>query len=96
MELLIKKIGFEIKKANNYLCIETKKLRVLDILHFLDLGFSYAKFLKALNCEKERSYFPYEYVTFLEILDEEELPSHTTFYSSLRKCNITEDKYEFP
>ena len=44
IEHLVNKIGFVIKKANNYLCIKTNKLRFLDIRHFLAPGFSYAKF----------------------------------------------------
>ena len=92
---LVKKIGFAIKKANNYLCIKTNKLRFVDIRHSLDPGFSYAKFLKAYHCEGEKFYFPYEYITSLEILDEEALPPQSAFYSSPIKSNISEEKYEF-
>ena len=84
-----------IKKANNYLCIKTNKLRFLDIRHFLAPGFSYAKFLKAYHCEGKTFYFPFEYITSLEILDEEALPPHSVFYSSLKNSNISEKEYEF-
>ena len=44
IEHIYEKIDFVIKKANNYQCIKTNKLRFLDIRHFLAGGFSYDKF----------------------------------------------------
>ena len=65
IERLVKKIGFVIKKANNYLCIKTNKLRFLVIRHFLAPGFSNAKFLKAYHFEGEKFYFRFEYINYL-------------------------------
>ena len=45
IQQLLEKIKFIIKKADNYLCIKTKKLRFLNIKHYLAPGFSYRKFL---------------------------------------------------
>ena len=87
------KIDFVIKKANNYLCINTEKLRFLDIRHFLAPGFSCRKFLIAYGSVQTKFYFPYEFMTDLTKL-QSGLPDHQAFYSSLTKSNISKDEYE--
>ena len=89
---IYEKIDFVIKKANNYQCIKTNKLRFLDIRHFLAGGFSYDKFLKAYKIQQTKFFFPYEYCTSLNVLNEG-LPSHEAFYSDLKKTNISENEY---
>ena len=54
---LLGKINFVIKRANAYLCIETEKLRFLDIKNFLAPGFSYKKFLSAYGCHDKKFFF---------------------------------------
>ena len=92
IEHIYEKIDFVIKKANNYQCIKTNKLRFLDIRHFLAGGFSYDKFLKAYKIQQTKFFFPYEYCTSLNVLNEG-LPSHEAFYSDLKKTNISENEY---
>ena len=87
------KINFVIKKANNYLCIKTEKLRFWDIRHFLGPGFSYRKFLIAYGSVQTKFYFPYQCMTDLTKL-QSGLPEHQAFYSSLRKSTITKEEYE--
>ena len=91
IEHIYEKIDFVNKKANNYQCIKTNKLRFLDIRHFLAGGFSYDKFLKAYKIQQTKFFFPYEYCTSLDVLNEG-LPSHEVFYSDLKKTNISEDQ----
>ena len=67
IQQLLGKIDFVIKKANNYLCIKTEKLRFLDIRHFLAPGFSYRKFLIAYGSVQIKFYFPYEFMTNTKI-----------------------------
>ena len=93
IQQLLGKIDFVIKKANNYLCIKTEKLRFLDIRHFLAPGFSYRKFLIAYGSVQTKFYFPYEFMTDLTKL-QSGLPDHQAFYSSLTKSNISKDEYE--
>ena len=64
----------------------------MDIRHFLAGGFSYDKFLKAYIIQQIKFFFPYEYCTSLDVLNEG-LPSHEAFYSDLKKTNISEDEY---
>ena len=92
VEHIYEKIDFVIKKANNYQCIKTNKLRFSDIRHFLAGGFSYDKILKAYKIQQTKFFFPYEYCTSLDVLNEG-VPSHEAFYSDSKKTNISEDEY---
>jgi hypothetical protein len=88
-------IKFVVKRNNQYMCIATSKLRFLDIVNFLAPGFSYSKYLKAFHVSEEKGFFPYEYMTSLDKLDEPSLPPHSAFYSSLKKTNISEEEYAY-
>ena len=94
IQQLLEKIEFVINKANNYLCIKTKKLRFLDIKHYLIPGFSYWKFLIANGNDLQKFYFLYEFITDVEKL-QSGMPDHQAFYSSLTKSNISKEEYEF-
>lgn len=87
------KIQFAIKRNNVMKCIKTQNLKFLDILNFIAPGFTYESFIKAYNCEMEKGFFPYEYVTSLEILNETTLPPHDAFYSRLKQSNISVQEY---
>ena len=45
---------FTIMKNNTYACISTDHLKFLNVSHFLALGTSYAKFLKAYQVEESK------------------------------------------
>ena len=94
VQQLFEQIEFVIKKANSYLCIKTKKLRFLDIKHYLASGFSYQKFLIVYCSDLQKFYFPNEFITDKEKL-QSGMPEHQTFYSSLAKFNVTKEEYEF-
>ena len=87
------KIKFTIKRDNVMKCIKTQNLKFLDILNYIAPGFDYENFIKAYQCKMEKGFFPYEYVTSLDKLDETSLPPHSAFYSKLRQKNISLNEY---
>ena len=46
--------GFIVKKNNTFPCVETGRLRFLDICNFIAPGYSYEKYLKAYKCEQQK------------------------------------------
>jgi hypothetical protein len=88
-------ISFTIKRDNSLKCLKTKKLKFLDILNFIAPGFSYDAFIKAYGCELTKGFFPYEYMTSLDKLQETQLPPHAAFASTLKQTNISIENYEF-
>jgi len=87
-------IKFVIKRNNQFMCICTQKLKFLDIVNFLAPGFSYSKYLKAFQVVEQKGFFPYEYMTSLDRLNETSLPPHENFYSSLKQSNISKEDYD--
>ncbi|XP_025085055.1 uncharacterized protein LOC112558684 isoform X2 [Pomacea canaliculata] len=86
---------FVVKRHNAFLCICTQKLKFLDVVNFLAPGFSYAKYLAAYNVTEQKGFFPYEHVTSLDTLQEQQLPPHAAFYSTLKQSNITDEQYAY-
>ena len=84
-----------IKRGGSYMSLQTKKLKFLDISNYLAPGYSYAKFLKAYECPHTKGFFPYEYMTDLNKLDETALPPHAAFFSTLKGENISEEDYRY-
>ena len=89
------KIQFTIKRDSRLQCIQTDKFKFLDMINYLAPGTSYAKYLKAFNVSSQKGFFPYEYVTSLDVLEETSLPPHEAFYSSLTRSNISEEDYRY-
>src|SRR5204863_8073909 len=75
------------------MCLATEKFKILDIVNYLAPGFSYSKYLAAYGVKETKGFFPYEYVTSLDKLDETALPSHSDFFSKLKNCNISDSDY---
>ena len=88
-------IEFVVKKSNAFMCLQTERLKFLDIRNYLAPGFDYATYLKAYQCVITKGYFPYEWMDNLEKLKQMSLPSHEDFFSTLKNCNISEDEYAF-
>ena len=76
------------------MCIANSEFKFLDIAQFVAPGHSYSTFLKALDTSVGKGYFPYEYMTSFEKLDEETLPPIEAFYSSIKKENVLESEYK--
>ena len=88
-------LQFVVKRNNDFLCISTPTLRFLDIVNFIAPGFSYAKYLAAYGITEQKGFFPYEYLTSYQQLNESCLPPHEQFYSSLKQSNISAQEYAF-
>ncbi len=88
-------IKFVVKRSNALACIQTDKLRFLDICNYLAPGYSYAKYLRAYDCTESKGFFCYEWMDDLKKLDYPQLPEHQAFYSSLKKTNISTEEYAF-
>ena len=80
---------FVTKKNDEFMAISMPKLKFLGIRNFIAPGFSYAKYLAAYAIEEHKGFFPYEYITSLEKLDETSLPSREAFHSSLRNFDLS-------
>ena len=93
LNLIEEEDKFIVKKGNSYMCIATPQFKFLDITQFIAPGYSYDKFLKAYNASARKGFFPYEYITSVEILDEETLPPLDKFYSSLKQHNVLESEW---
>ena len=82
-----------IKKTNSYVCIQTDRLRFLDISNYLAPGCSYAQFLKAYDVKMTKSFMCYDWLTSPEKLKYPSIPPYESFYSSLKQCNVLEEEY---
>ncbi|GFR60790.1 hypothetical protein ElyMa_003540300 [Elysia marginata] len=86
---------FVIKKKNNeFMAISTPLLKFLNITNFIAPDFSYAKYLAAYEVEEQKGFFPYEYITCIEKLEETSLPPREAFYSSLRNSELSHQNYD--
>jgi len=83
-----------IKKTNQYLSLSNDRLKFLDIQNYLAPNYSYKQYLAAYNCELTKSFFPYNYVTNLECLDEKKLPDREHFYNEMTGTTITQEDYD--
>ena len=86
---------FTIKRNNQYACLSTERFKILDITQYLAAGTNYASFLKAFDVSEAKGFFPYEWFDSVEKLEYPCLPPHTSFYSSLKQSNISEEDYAF-
>ena len=69
--------------------------RFLDIINYLGPGTSYAKWVKAYDCETVKAWFPYEWFDSPEKLDFPGLPEYEEWYSSLRGEHLlTREEWE--
>ena len=65
----------------------------MDILQFLAPGYNLKSFFKAFGVIEQKGFFPYDYFTDAEQLDETTLPPYETFYSTIKNCNVLEEEY---
>ena len=87
------KTRFVIKTQNTFMCFATKKLKFLDVTHYLAPGVSYDKYLKAYGCGLRKGNFPYEYMDDVRKLDDCVLPPQAAFYSRLKNEGISNEDY---
>ena len=83
---------YVIKKGETYPSISNENFIFLDLLNFLAPGFSYSQFLKAYNVEEKKLFFPYEYISSIEVLNETALPPiGEAWYSTLKNKSVLDD-----
>ena len=85
--------NFTVKKAGKYPCIKTEHLKFMDILQFLALFYNLKSLFKAFGVSEQKGFFPYDYFTHVDQLDEATLPPYETFYSTIKNCNVLEEEY---
>ena len=88
-------IKFMVKKSNSFMCLQTERLKFVNIRKYLAPGFGYATYWKAYKCSMEKGFFPYEWMDDLHKLNSQVLPDHEQFYSTLKKSNISEEEYHY-
>ena len=86
---------FCVKRGASYKCLQTRKLKFLDIRNFVSPNCSYDQFVRAytspqqqVNLDCNKSFFPYEWFDCIEKLQEEQLPPPECFESTLRRGNV--------
>ena len=85
--------SFTVKKSGKYPCIKTDHLKFLDVLQFLAPGYNLKSFFKAFGVTEQTGFFPYDYFTSADQLDETILPPYETFYSTIKNCNVLEEEH---
>ena len=79
--------------AANLHWIKTEHLKFLDVLQFLAPGYNLKSFFKAFGVTEQKGFFPYDYFTSADQLDETTLPPYGTFYSTIKNCNFLEQEH---
>ena len=64
-----------------------------DFFQFLVPGYNLKSFFKAFGVIEQEGFFPYDYFTHTDQLDETTLPPYETFYSTIKNCNVLEEEY---
>ena len=83
--------NFTVKKSGKYPCIKSESLKFLDVLQFLAPGYNLKSFFKAFGVTEQKGFFPYDYFTHADQLDETTLPPYDTSYSTIKGCNVLEE-----
>ena len=65
----------------------------MDILQSLAPGYNLKSFFKAFGVSEQKGFFPYDYFTHADQLDETTLPPYETFFSTIKNCNVLEEEY---
>ena len=65
----------------------------MDILQFLAPGYNLKSLFKAFGVSEQKGFFPYDYFTDADQLDETTLPPYETFYSTIKNCNVLEEEH---
>ena len=65
----------------------------MDILQFLAPGYNLKSFSKASGVLEQKGFFPYDYFTHADQLDETALPPYETLYLTIKNCNALEEDY---
>ena len=85
-----------IKRGNHYSMISNAYFKFLDITNYLPPATSYANFLKSMEIEEKKFFFPYEFLTSYEKLNQSFLPPYPSqeWYSALKNVDLLNHDYE--
>ena len=61
---------YVIKRNNALVCVNGDNFKFLDVVQYSSAGLSYSAFLKSFQIKEEKSFFPYEFLTSVDQLDE--------------------------
>ena len=61
--------------------------------NFLPLDTISSLFFKAFCVSEQKGFFPYDYFTHADQLDETRLPPYDSFHLTIKGCNILEEEY---
>ena len=67
-------------------------MKFLNVLQFLAPRYNLKSFFKGFGVSEQKGFFPYDYFTHADQLDETPLPSYETFYSTIKNCNVLEEE----
>ncbi|XP_050540354.1 uncharacterized protein LOC126904963 [Daktulosphaira vitifoliae] len=84
---------FQLEFIDSYRFLQASLYQLTTTLTLPDFALSLNVF-KSLELVTRKSVFPYEYVDSWEKLDENQLPTHENFYSSITKTTVFEEDYE--
>ena len=96
LSLLVKERKVEqtvIKKANQFVSFKFGDIQLLEISNFLGGTTSRDSFSKAYKTSETKWYFPYEWLTDPENLNNTELLPYETLFSKLRNKKLFETDY---
>ena len=65
----------------------------MDILQFLAPGYNLKSFFNAFGVSEQKGFFPCDYFTHADQLDETTLPHYETLYSTIKGCNVLEEEH---
>ena len=63
------------------------------MLQFLAPGYNLKSFFKAFGVTEQKGFFPCDYFTSADQLDETTLPPYDTFYSTINNCKVLEQEH---
>ena len=83
-----------LKKANSYMVLQVGDLTFKDVLNYTAPS-SLSKYLRQWGATETKGIFPYELYTRIEEIEAaEEFPTQDQFYSTLKKCGVSDAEYE--
>lgn len=82
-----------VKRNNDYMSISTPHAVFLDVKNYLAAGVSYKQWLESYKIQQTKGFFPYEWFTSLDKLNERDLPPIDAFWSTIKQSTISVADY---
>lgn len=75
-------------------CLQTHRLKFLDVRNFIASDFNYSPYLKGFGGEQQKKFFSYRWMDDLTKLDYKRLPKRECFRSRLVERNLAAKDYD--